>query len=83
MWSGRLPPDFELGPGTAFGAAAVTVARENITTAPRWLDNEAAMAHATTEIRIDANLRDLSRRSFMSADQQRIFEAIYTVSPDM
>jgi hypothetical protein len=80
IWSGRLPPDFELGPGTAYGSAAITVARETITTAPRWLDNEAAIAHATTKIRIDPNLRDLSRRSFMSADQQKIFEAIYAVS---
>jgi hypothetical protein len=80
VWSGRLPPDFELGPGTAFGYAVVTVARETITTAPRWLDNESAIAHATTEIRIDANLKDLSRRSFMSADQQRILDAIYAVS---
>jgi hypothetical protein len=80
VWSGRLPPDFELGPGTAFGYAVVAVARGTITTATRWLDNEGAIAHATTEIQIDANLKDLSRRSFMSADQQRILDAIYAVS---
>lgn len=80
IWSGRLPPDFELGPGTAYGSAVITVARETITTAPRWLDNEAAIAHATTEVRIDPNLRDLSRRSFTSADHQRILDAIHAVS---
>jgi hypothetical protein len=80
VWSGRLPPDFELGPGTAYGSAVITVERQTITTAARWLDNEAAIAHATTEIGIDPDLKDLSRRSFMSADQQRILEAIYAVS---
>ena len=79
-WSGRLPPDFELGPGTAYGSAAITVDRETITTAPRWVDNEAAIAHATTEVRIDPSLRDLSRRSIMTADPQKILEAIYAVS---
>lgn len=80
VWSGRLPPDFELGPGTAYGAAVITLGREQITTAQRWLDNEAAIAHATAEMRIDPNLRDLSRRSLMTADQQRILEAIHAVS---
>jgi hypothetical protein len=80
IWSGRLPPDFELGPGTTFGYVVVTVAHETITTSLRWLDNEGAIAHATTETRIDANLKDLSRRNFMSADQQRILYAIHAVS---
>lgn len=80
VWSGRLPPDFELGPGTAYGSAVITLARATITTSARWVDNEATIARATAELQIDPNLKDLSRASFMTADQQRIFEAIYAVS---
>jgi hypothetical protein len=50
------------------------------TTTPRWIDNEAALARASNEPFIDPSLRDFSWNSLMNADQQRILEAIYTVS---
>jgi hypothetical protein len=80
---GRLPPEFEIGPGTAFAAAHIETAGKSIVTAPRWIDNEAALARASSDSSIEPSLRDLYRRRAMSSDQQKILEAVYAVSQSL
>jgi hypothetical protein len=77
---GRLPPEFEIGPGTAFAVAHIETAGKSIVTAPRWIDNDAALARACSDSSIEPDLRDLYRRRAMSSDQQKILEAVYAVS---
>jgi hypothetical protein len=80
---GRLPSEFEVGPGTAFAAAHIEIAGKSIVTAPRWIDNDAALARASSDSSIEPGLRDLYRRRAMSSDQQKILEAVYAVSQSL
>jgi hypothetical protein len=79
---GRLAPEFQVGPGTAFAAAHIETAGKSIVTAPRWVDNEAALARASSDS-IEPGLPDLYRRRTVSSDQQKILEAIHAVSQSL
>ncbi|MGO8932431.1 MAG: hypothetical protein ACLQDA_01855 [Terracidiphilus sp.] len=79
----RLPPEFEVGPGTAFAAAHIETAGKSIITAPRWIDNDAALARASSGSSIEPGLGDLYRRRARSSDQQKILEAVYAVSQSL
>ena len=80
---GRLPPDFEVGLGTAFASAHIETAGKSVVTAPRWIDNDAALARASSDPSMEPSLRDLYRRRAMSSDQQKILEAVYAVSQSL
>ncbi len=80
---GRLPPECELGPGTAFAAAHIEAAGKSIVTEPRWFDNDAALARASSDSAIEPGLRDLYRRRAISSDQQKILQAVYAVSQSL
>jgi hypothetical protein len=80
---GRLPPEFQLGPGTAFATARIETDGDISVTAPRWIDNDAALARASTDSSIEPGLGDLYRKRAMSSDQQKILEAIYAVSQSL
>ena len=78
--TGRLPPEFHIGLATSYAFAEINSGADCFVTQPRWIDNEGALARASSEPFIDPSLRDFSRKSLMNADQQRILEAIYSVS---
>jgi hypothetical protein len=80
---GRLPPEFQIGPGTAFATAQIETDGETVVSAPRWIDNDAALARAGTDPSIEPGLGDLYRKRAMSSDQQKILEAIYAVSQSL
>jgi hypothetical protein len=80
---GRLPPEFQIGPGTAFATAQIETNGETVVTAPRWIDNDAALARASSDPSIEPGLGDLYRKRAMSSDQQKILEAIYAVSQSL
>ena len=80
---GRLPPEFEIGIGTASAAAHIETTTKTNITAPRWIDNDAALARASSHSPIEPALRDLSRRRAMSSDQEKILQAVYAVSQEL
>lgn len=80
---GRLAPEFEFGPGTAFASAHVEIDGHSAVTAPRWIDNDAALARASSGSTIEPGLRDLYRKRAMSSDQQKVLEAVYAVSQSL
>jgi len=79
----RLPPDFEIGVGTAFAAAHIETVGKSIITAPRWIDNDAALTRASSDSAIEPGLHGLYRRRAMSSDQHKILEAVYAVSQSL
>jgi hypothetical protein len=78
--TGRLPPEFQIGPATSYASAELISGADRIVTMSRWVDNEAALARANSGPLIDPGLRHLSRRSLTNSDQQKIMEAVYAVS---
>ena len=79
----RLPLEFQIGPGTAFATAQIETNGLSVVTAPRWIDNDAALARASSNSPIEPGLGDLYRRRAMSSDQQKILEAVYAVSQSL
>ncbi len=53
------------------------------TTEPRWIDNDGLLERAARLRTIHPSLKDLTRRSLFGMDQQRILEAIQTVSAQL
>jgi hypothetical protein len=80
---GRLPPDTSIGVATAFAIIEIVSKSDRSVTPPRWIDNEPALERATREREVDPNLQEFARRDFGNASQQRILEAIYSVSADL
>ena len=80
---GRLPPDTSIGVSTAFATIEIVSKSGRFVTPPRWIDNEPALERATREREVDPDLREFARRDFGNASQQRILEAIYSVSADL
>jgi len=80
---GRVAPEFEFGPGTAFASAHIEVDGYTTVTAPRWIDNDAALARASSGSMIQPQLRDLYGKRATFSDQQKILEAVYAVSQSL
>jgi hypothetical protein len=80
---GRLPPDRSVGVGMLFATVEIDAGSGQFVTPPRWIDNEPALERNTREREVDPNLQELGRRDFANARQQRILEAIYSVSADL
>jgi hypothetical protein len=68
---------------TAFATIEIVSKSGRFVTPPRWIDNEPALERATREREVDPDLREFARRDFGNASQQRILEAIYSVSADL
>ena len=80
---GRLPQDRTVGVGMLFAKIEINTESGQFVTAPRWIDNEPAIERNTREREVDPNLQEFARRDFGNASQQRILEAIYSVSADL
>ncbi|WP_338834575.1 hypothetical protein [Bradyrhizobium septentrionale] len=80
---GRLPPDRSVGVGMVFATIEISAESGQFVTPPRWIDNEPAIERNTREREVDPNLQEFARRDFGNASQQRILEAIYSVSADL
>jgi hypothetical protein len=79
----RLPPDRSVGVGMVFATIEISAESGQFVTPPRWIDNEPALERNTREREVDPNLQEFARRDFGNASQQRILEAIYSVSADL
>jgi hypothetical protein len=66
-----------------FATIEISVESGQFVTPPRWIDNEPAIERNTREREVDPNLQEFARRDFGNASQQRILEAIYSVSADL
>jgi hypothetical protein len=83
IFVGRLPPDTSIGVVTAFATIEFASDFGPVTTRPRWIDNEPVLERNTREREADPNLQEFGRRDFGNVSQQRILDAIYSVSADL
>lgn len=81
--TGRLPLEFQLEAMTLFAYAEGITSGVSFTTESRWIDNDGFLERAARLRPVDSSLEDLSRRSLVGMDRQRILEAIQTVSAQL
>jgi hypothetical protein len=80
---GRLPMDFDLGSMTPFAYAQGIAGGVLFTTEPRWIDNDARLERFAQFKQAEAGFEDLSRRSLLRSNYQRVLEAVQVVSAQL
>jgi hypothetical protein len=80
---GRLPMDFDLGSMTPFAYAQSIADGVLFTTEPRWIDNDARLERFAQFKQAEPGFEDLSRRSLLRSNYQRVLEAVQVVSAQL
>ncbi|MCG6206308.1 hypothetical protein LPW26_16790 [Rhodopseudomonas sp. HC1] len=82
-FTGRLSEEISLGAETVFGTMEIPSNADVIVTQSRWLDNDRAIENGARGRETDPNHSVFSGRGFAGASEQRIMEAIYSISTSL
>ncbi|MGY8631321.1 hypothetical protein RAD15_02330 [Bradyrhizobium sp. 14AA] len=82
-YSGRLTEEMSLGAETVFGRIEILVGPDVSVTQSRWLDNDRAIENGARGRETNSNHGVFSGRGFAGASEQRIMEAIYSISTSL